>query len=172
MKLKLSDWASVAEIVGAIAVVISLVYVGAQVRDSTRAVRSAAVNDANLAAQGWYSDISSNRQLTEVWLRSMLSSEPLSSEDEFQFLMSMHAVMLAFQNSYLLSQEGSLDPEVLAGITTPILGVKDLPGMKRYWRQRRSYLHSGFAEYLDSVMDQPAINTVDIYQEALSEPSQ
>lgn len=36
MKLKLSDWASIAEVVGAIAIVISLIYVGVQVNDSTR----------------------------------------------------------------------------------------------------------------------------------------
>jgi hypothetical protein len=46
MKPKLSELASLAEVIGAIAVVISLVYVGAQARDTTRAVRSAAINDA------------------------------------------------------------------------------------------------------------------------------
>ena len=48
MKTKLSDLASVAEIVGAFAVVISLLYVGIQVNDSTKAARSAAANDAGV----------------------------------------------------------------------------------------------------------------------------
>ncbi len=38
MKLKLSQYASIAEIVGAFAVVLSLIYVGVQVNDSASAV--------------------------------------------------------------------------------------------------------------------------------------
>ena len=45
-RLKLSEWASVAEFAGAFAVIVSLVYVGHQVNDNTSAIRSAAANDA------------------------------------------------------------------------------------------------------------------------------
>ena len=41
--------ANIADVVAAVAVVVSLVYVGIQVNDSTRAVRFAAANDANVA---------------------------------------------------------------------------------------------------------------------------
>jgi len=51
VRLKLSEWASVAEIVGAAAVIISLAYVGYQVNDNTSAIRSAAANDASVAMQ-------------------------------------------------------------------------------------------------------------------------
>ena len=54
MKNKLSEMASIAEIIGAFAVVISLIYVGVQVNDSAGAVRSASANDANVAVQNWY----------------------------------------------------------------------------------------------------------------------
>ena len=54
MKLKLSKLASIAEIIGAFAVVISLIYVGVQVNDSASAVRAASTNDANVALQSWY----------------------------------------------------------------------------------------------------------------------
>ena len=46
LRLKLSEWASIAEIIGAIAVIVSLIYVGYQVNDNTSAIRSAAANDA------------------------------------------------------------------------------------------------------------------------------
>ncbi len=62
MKLKLSELASIAEIVGAFAVVISLIYVGIQVNDSAVAVRSSSANDANVALQNWYLQIGSEQQ--------------------------------------------------------------------------------------------------------------
>jgi len=164
VELKLSEWANVAEIVGAAAVIISLIYVGYQVNDNTSAIRSAAANDASVAMQSWYLEVGSNREASELWFNAMTSTEPLQIHDEFQFMMLMHAVLLGMQNSYLLSQEGTIDAEFRDGITTAIVAVKDLPGMGRYWRQRRGFFHSGFAEYIDDLLAREPIETLDMYK--------
>ena len=164
MRLKLSEWASVAEIIGATAVIISLVYVGFQVNDNTSAIRSAAANDASVAMQSWYLEMGSNREASDLWFNAMTSPEPLPTHDEFQFMMMMHAVLLGMQNSYLLAQEGTIDAEFREGITTALVAVKDLPGMMRYWRQRRDFFHRGFAEYVDGLLAREAIETLDMYK--------
>lgn len=164
MKTKLSEWASIAEIIGAFAVVISLVYVGMQVNDNSSAVRSAAANDANAAMQNWYLQIGSDQQTSELFYRALTSEEALSNEEEFQFLMMLHGVFLGFQNSYLLAEEGTIDTDLRESITMSISGVRQLPGMKRYWRQRRGYLHSGFADWVDEILSRETDVTVDIYR--------
>jgi len=164
MKMKLSEWASVAEIIGAIAVIVSLLYVGLQVNDNTSAIRSAAANDASVTMQSWYLEMGSNRQASDMWFNAMTSPTPLDTRDEFQFMMMMHAVLLGMQNSYLLTQEGTLDAEFREAITTAIVAVKDLPGMERYWRQRRSFFHSGFSEYIDGLLARETIETLDMYK--------
>ena len=165
VRLKLSEIANIAEVVAAVAVVVSLIYVGIQVNDSTRAVRSAASNDANVAMQSWYLEIGGNRQMSDIFINAMRGSADLSIEDEFQYLMMTHAAFLAFQNSYLLTEEGALDPSIGEAITTAIVGVKDLPGFELYWRQRKDYLHAGFAQYVEELREQPTIDTVDIYRQ-------
>ena len=164
MKLKLSEISSIAEIIGAFAVVISLAYVGVQVNDSVGAVRSAAANDANVAVQNWYLEIGSDQQTSELFYNALTSDEALSNQEEFQFLMMFHGIFLAFQNSFLLAEEGTIDVELRESITGVVLGVKDLPGMKRYWRQRKSYLHSEFADYVEQLLKQEANDSVDIYR--------
>jgi hypothetical protein len=162
--MNLQDWASIAEIIGGVAVIVSLIYVGLQVNDSTSAIRSAAASDATTAMQSWYLEMGRNRQASDTWFNAMKSPEPLSAHDEFQFLMSMHTAILGMQNSYLLSKEGTLDTEFREAVTTAIVAVKDLPGMGRYWRQRRGFFHTGFAEYVDGLLAQDAIETLDIYK--------
>ena len=164
MKLKLSDIASIAEIFGAVAVIISLVYVGVQVNDSARAVRSASVNDANIAVQSWYQQVGSDQQTSRVFYRALTSTEALSNEEEFQFLMMFHGVFLSFQNSYLLAEEGTIDVELREALTQAILGVKDTPGMRRYWSQRKSFLHSAFADYVDQLLEQDTNPSMEIYR--------
>ena len=142
MNLKLSQWANIAEVIGAVAVVVSLIYVGAQVNDSTSAIRSSAANDASVSMQSWYLEMGSNRQASDLWFNALTSSDALSTHDEFQIMM-MHAVFIGMQNSYLLTQEGTLDSEYRDAITTAIVAVKDLPGMGRYWKQRRGFFIPG-----------------------------
>ncbi|HET6564657.1 MAG TPA: hypothetical protein VFG52_04525 [Xanthomonadales bacterium] len=169
MKFSLKEFASIAEIIGAIAVVISLVYVGMQVNDSASAVRAASANDATVALQHWYLEIGADQQTSELFYRALTSEEALSNAEEFQFLMMLHGAFLAFQNSYLLAEEGTIDPELREAITAAILGVKSLPGMTRYWRQRRSYLHSGFAKYVDELLMRETDVSVDIYRGSTDE---
>ena len=164
MKPRLADLAHLAEIVGAFAVVVSLVYVGIQVNDGVGASRSASVNDANVALQSWYLEVGSNEQTSNLFYRGLMSHEALPNEEEFQFLMIFHGVFLAFQNSYWLAEEGTLDPELLEALTAAILGVKDTPGMQRYWRQRRSYLNASFGLYVDELLERETNTSMDIYR--------
>ncbi len=170
MKSRLSDLAHLAEIVGALAVIVSLVYVGIQVKDSVGASRSASVNDANVALQSWYLEVGTNEQASALFYRGLMSAEALPAAEEFQFLMTFHGVFLAFQNSYWLTEEGTLDPELLESLTAAILGVKDTPGMRRYWRQRKSYLNASFGEYVEQLLRRETNTSMDIYREPVSVP--
>ncbi len=162
--------ASIAEIIGAFAVVISLIYVGVQVNDSASAVRSASANDANVAVQNWYLEIGSDQQTSELFYKALMSEEALSNQEEFQFLMMMHGIFLALQNGFLLAEEGTIDIELREGLTSVVLGVKDTPGMRRYWRQRKSYLHSAFADYVDQLLKREADVSMDIYRFSEAQP--
>jgi len=162
--MTLLEWGALGELIGGIAIIGSLIYVGVQVKDSARATRSAATNEASGAMQSWYQEMGSNRQASDVWLNAITSSDPLSTHDEFQFMMMMHAVLYALQNSYLLTKEGTLDADYRDAVTSAILAVKDLPGFDRYWRQRRGLLHRGFAEYIDDLLLQDSIETLDMYK--------
>ena len=163
LKMKLDEWASIAEIIGAVAVVVSLVYVGIQVNDSAGAARSASANDANVALQEWYMQTGSDQQTSTLLYRGLVSQQALPDEEEFQFLMMTHGFFLAVQNSYLLAQEGTIDAELRNSLKNAIHGIQNLPGMTRYWRQRKSYLHAGFVEWVEQITAGTPEVTMDLY---------
>ncbi len=164
MKMKLQEWASIAEIIGAVAVVISLIYVGIQVNDGAGAARSASANDANVALQEWYMEVGSDQQTSALLYRGLLSEQALPDDEEFQFLIMTHGFFLAVQNSYLLAQEGTIDRELRDSLQNAIAGIQNLPGMGRYWRQRKSYLHAGFVEWVEETTAGDIDVTMDLYQ--------
>ena len=163
MNTKLSDLASLAEIIGAFAVVVSLIYVGIQVNDSNSAIRSSAVNDANVSVQSWYLEIGATDYAYQFY-DSLMSEEVESPQLEFRFMMAFHGVYLGFQNSYLMVEEGTLDPELVEGLTAAVVAVKDTPGFKRYWRQRSGMLHPRFVQYVEAFLEQDGETPMEIYR--------
>ena len=93
-RVKLKEMALLAEIVGAFAIVISLIYVGVQVHDSNRAVRSDSSNNANVAVQQWYLNIGSDTQSSRIFYKVLMSETPKSSEDEFQFMIVLRDYLI------------------------------------------------------------------------------
>jgi len=157
------ELAQIAEIVSAVAIVISLLYLAIQVNESTRAVRSAATNDAATAVQSWYMAVGSSEQTSRLWFHGVTDPDSLSREELFQFVMMTHAVMLGFQNSFNLAEQGTLDIEIRESITNTIIGVKDLPGFDLYWRQRASLFRPGFREYIDELTSRDAVESAELY---------
>ena len=164
MKLKLSEWAHVAEIIGAAAIIISLLYVSIQVKDSTRAIKSTATNDAATAMQAWYLTVGGDEQTSRVFYGGMTAPDTLSKEEMFQFIMIMHAAFLGFQNSYELAEQGTLDMEIQRSITNTLIATKDLPGFEIYWRQRGPLFNQRFREFIENLRTLDTVTASEVYQ--------
>ena len=158
MKLKLSEVASVAEVVGAVAIVISLVYVGIQLQDSTLAVRSATANDTSAAMAAWYITTANNPDSTRVVLDGMTNPEVLSREETAQFIYLIHGLFLEYQAAFYVSEQGTLDIELRESLVNTLLGVREQPGFQLYWDQRQDLFQPSFREFVDDLLDNGTTN--------------
>ena len=79
-KLKLADWAATAEIVGTVAVVVSLLFVGMSVKQNTAAVQAMNDNVLYEMTDTWYADIVTNPEVSELMIRYESGAE-LSASD-------------------------------------------------------------------------------------------
>jgi len=159
MKLKLSEIANIAEIVGALAIVISLIYVGIQVTDSTRAVRSSSANETAMAISSWYIELGTSQQSSAIFRTATTNPESLTEDEMFQYIMQIHGLFLQFQNVYYLSQQGTLDVELQESITNTILGVREQPGFIIYWSQRKDVFKPSFKLYVEELIKTGLTNT-------------
>ena len=154
---------AVGEIIGATAVIATLIYLAIQVKDSARAARSAAITDATTAMQAFYQELGSSPQASGLFLGGMTNPESLSRETEFQFIMLVHSVFLGFQRSFFLAQEGTLDVGLRDSIGTAVHAVSHLPGTRLYWRQRKSYFQPEFVSWIEGLLDQEPLMDMDAY---------
>jgi len=162
---------AIGEIVGAVAVIMTLVYLAIQIRDSARASRSAAVTDATTAMQAFYQELGSNPKTSQLFLRALTDPDSLSRDDEFQYIMMMHSCFLGFQRSFFLAQEGTLDEGLRDSIGTAVHAVNHLPGIYLYWQQRRAYFQAEFIIWVEGLLQRQPLSDMRAYRDSLSDKS-
>ena len=163
--MSLEQLGIVAEIVGAIAIIITLIYLTIQVKDSARASRAAAVTDATTAMQAFYQELGSNPATSKLFLDGLTQPDTLSREDQFQYLMIMHSCFLGFQRSFFLAREGTLDVALRDSIGTAMHAVNHLAGMHFYWRQRKGYFQLEFVEWVEGLLARDPLTDMDAYRD-------
>ena len=86
---------AIGQVGGAIALVISLIYVASEVRRNTRATHLAAIRSMHDAFNRWIQQIAEHPHLTEVYNRGIHDFESLEGTDLIRFFSLMHG---AFRN--------------------------------------------------------------------------
>ena len=165
MKYSLKKIALYAEIFGGIAIVVSLIFVGIQFRDNTIATKSATANDANAITVAWYIETGNSAQSSQLLWDYIKNPKRITSKAEkYQVTMLLHGLFLAFQNSYYLSAEGTLDQNVHKSLTAAISAVKNQPGFIEYWELRKSLFFEEFRDYVTAIFVSDSEVTEGIYK--------
>ena len=154
----------IANIVSATAIVVTLVYLAIQVKDSARASRSAAVTDATTAMQAFYQELGGNPVAGKLFLEGLTNPDSLPVQDQYQYLMLMHSCFLGFQRSFFLAREGTLDVELRDSIGTAMHAVNHLPGIHFYWRQRKAHFQPDFVEWVEKLLAREPLTDMDAYR--------
>jgi hypothetical protein len=76
--MSIQDWGAVGEIIGAIAVVVTLLYLATQIRHNTRSLRNAASSSVNAALQQMLARRAENPNgFTDIWVRGCADLDSL-----------------------------------------------------------------------------------------------
>jgi hypothetical protein len=153
MKNRIQKISIITDIVGTVAIVISLIFVGIQFTENTRATKSATAASTVATISSWYTEMGNNQQSSSLFLNFMAAPDSLTSEERFQVMISLHGLFLTFQNSYYLSQQGTLDSHIQESITKAAAGVKDQPGFRLFWKLRRELFFPEFQKHIDGIVD-------------------
>ena len=163
MEFNLENTALIIEIIGGIAIIISLLFVGKQLQVSTKATRSATAATTVSELTAWYSNLGNSQQGSYVFWHFMTNPDSLTSEERFQAIMNLQGIMLTWQNSYYLVKEGTLDKRVHESLLEIINGVKNNPGFQLFWQSRKATFLKEFQEYVEELMATDKTNSEGIY---------
>jgi hypothetical protein len=163
MEFNLEQVALIIEIIGGIVIIVSLIFVGLQLKESAKATRSATAVTTVSELTSWYSNLGNSEQGSYVFWNFTTNPDSITPVERFQAIMNLHGILLTWQNSYYLVKEGTLDKRVQESLLEIINGVKNNPGFQIFWQSRKAIFLKEFQEYVEEIMATDKTNSEGIY---------
>ncbi len=141
---------AVAEVVGALAVVATLIYLAIQMKHSTLAVNQAA-QQSLVAELGASMDLLfSNPEGAEIWLKGIKSFSSLTAAEKVRFTALLHHYSRTWEHAHLSYRKGTLDAAIWQGLVAQTCDVFGSPGIQEWWRVRGHWYSDEYRSFIES----------------------
>jgi hypothetical protein len=142
---------AVAESVGAIGVIATLVYLAVQIRSNTNAVRAAAYDSFVAQFRDWNAPLRTSPELSAQF------AIQIEEIDKLDDVSRKHATHVFFdflklaENLHYQYRMGMIDDSLWSGWDRFFHHYLTSPGMTWYWEGRRDFCDPKFVEYVDGL---------------------
>ncbi len=154
--MKLEKWALIAEIIGGVAVVFSLIYVGFQVAQNTQAIRINTVQQS----LSWILNESEHILLYEDLRETMLTDDltSLSPTDRQQHDVQRLTMLRVFEYQHFLYAEGQLDDGMWSGLKQRMMDFGSQENLRIVWDERKTWFNPRFREFMEDEIFNAELN--------------
>ncbi|MEM7467865.1 MAG: hypothetical protein AAF387_13410 [Pseudomonadota bacterium] len=150
------DWnfaALVAQIVSALAVVISVLYLAQQIRAQTRESRLNATRDLAKDFRDLLADIGRDDQLFKLFRRSLNDYDSLNDEERSRIHMCFYNRIFGLQEQlYLHLRHKNIDMVFLTSMQNRFSEIVQSGGFKSWWRRNGNVYTEDFQYYVQKLI--------------------
>jgi len=150
--MTLSDLASIGSLVSGVAVLVSLLYLSLQVRQTERnqrALMNQGVVNRSCDNIRWLSD----PHMSQLASRVDAGETKFSAQELFQLRMRVRASLISAQDTYVQHKAGLADQITFDNNLTIIRGVLAQPVYRAIWKSARTSFAPDWMAYLDQVIE-------------------
>jgi hypothetical protein len=138
------------ELTGALAVMVSLVYLAIQVRQNTRSIRGAMYSTIVQSFQQLNMISASDSEVAELLEAGVEDWDSLAAVDRSRLLHGFFSLFKNFENAYYQYWQGTLEPGLWEGWSLLMRSYYAKPGVQSWWQLRRRAFSTEFREFLES----------------------
>ena len=163
--MKLKKLSEIVEIISSVGIIISIVYATFQFNENTKAIRSSNANNIVSSITNWYAELANNEQSSQIYYQFFIDPEVLTSEEKFQCVLNLHALMLNFQNAYYFDEDDTIDSRINNSISNIMNAAEDSKGFKLYRDMREESFAKEFRNFVNTYLNSKIETKMDkIYQ--------
>lgn len=149
--MTLEDIYYIGQTVAVFAVVVSLLFVGVQIRQNTRATRAASHGGVSAALNEINRMFVENADVTRLWLAGLADRRALSNEERWRFDSLARAYMHVCETMFVQAQLGTGDTSVHLAEEDGMRTILASPGVRDWWRQNPFGFGPAFRAYVERV---------------------
>ena len=144
--MSLSDLGNLGEIIGGIAVVISVIYLATQIRHSSRIARFQAHRSLSQSMSEIMADLARDQELHRVWKQMLDDPDHASDADRERFGLMMYR---AFSNFSDADRFVEIDASLRSRFLLFMERLLGFPAVRGWWARQRTSFNEPFRSKID-----------------------
>jgi hypothetical protein len=169
--MSLEQISLISQIISAVAVIASLIFVGFQIHQNTQVAR-AQIREHIMS--DWGSTAQVLTQNPKVFATGIAGAQEeydaLSNEDKFTFMTQAFIVFKHYENMFLQYKAGFLDEETWVAWSTHPLMYFHQRGIRNWWKERGIAFTPSFRAFLEASEAPAMLSQVDLFLRKPKEP--
>ena len=150
--MTIQEWGAIGEFIGGIAIIVSLVYVGLQIKQNTKATKMSSAHSYLDTQNGYVGLINQSSSLADVLDRGANDLEALKGGEVVQFSAFHDQSFSSFQTFFIEWRDGWLDERLWNFYKHAMADLLSHPGIQTWWSNRKHWYSEEFREYVDATM--------------------
>jgi len=139
---------AIGEILGALAVVTSLLYLATQIRGQNREAKVAAVHDISQALGNHVSQLQ-DPEKAELLVEAMSGWDDFSPTSRLRFIGFFIPALRIFEDGYFQWRQGRLEEATWNTMIAQLTDFMDNEGARKCWEMRKHQFREDFVCYVD-----------------------
>ena len=144
---------AVGELVGSVAVLVTLIYLALQIRQNTHATRAASHHAITDALNQLNLDIANNDAVAQIWLAGMDDRASLNDLQRERFDALLRAYMHVCDTMYYQAQVGAGDHGLWKAEETYLNRILTSNGGKSWFEENYSSISTGFRAAIENIIE-------------------
>ena len=136
------------EFVGAVAVVLTLIYLAVQVRQNTNTIAGSTEMDLAREMTAWHARITADPELIQLYEKGA-SNEPMSDSEMTRYRWVAAELIWLYEGAYKQHLRALISNNTWESIVTAIVGLLRGHVLSAWWESRTSALSPEFVAYID-----------------------
>lgn len=146
--MTISELGSIGELLGSIAVFISLIYLAFQIRSSTETARMSTYQSVVSDFSALNQSMTSTPELSLLFVNAQEDFDSLGADEKAKVSQLFFMCFRNFENMYYQHHKGYLEEELWVGWKRLMLTYFARPGFQSWWSIREHVYSQSFGEFL------------------------
>ena len=149
--MTIQDWGALGEMIGGIAIIISLIYVALQIRQNTKATQMSSAHSFLDTQNAYVGLINQSSTLADILDRGAGGLSNLQGSEVIQFSAFHDQAFSSFQTFFTEWKDGMLDDRLWGSHKHAMADLMFHPGVQKWWSNRKHWYDSTFQAYVDEM---------------------